>query len=60
MAGARLVALKKMTGNLEFDGTSLGKFWIRADNQAYKSQIDTLKRKAEMNGNPFPKSLVPH
>lgn len=60
MAAARLVARKKLRGNLEFDGTSLGKFWIRADNQVYKSQIDNLKYRAATNGNPFPKSLVAH
>lgn len=60
MAGERMVARQRLSGNLEFDATTLGKFWIRADNQVYKTQIDTLKRNFQTNGKQFPKSLVAH
>ena len=39
LAGKDL-AHKKLRGNLEFDGTSLGKFWIKSGNTVYKQQID--------------------
>ena len=61
-AGKALCARALLQGNVEMDGTSLGRFYVRKDTQnpEFSEQIKTLRKTCLAQGKEVPKAYEVH
>ena len=57
-AGLRLCERARLTGNIEFDATSLGKYWIKPTNENFREKIEAVCK--NLAAHEKPKSLQVH